>query len=322
MHKKQAAFTLVELLVVIAIIGVLIALLLPAVQAARESARRTQCVNNMKQTALGSMNHEAARKRLPVGFNVLGDANKNGVVENTNGENDVKHTWAAYALPYLEEGSRYDEIDFDRHCWNQPLVGGKEPVWVSYQFGFYLCPSDVGRNVHLYPSSRFAHGSYSGNGGTRPWYQIGANTPALSLQVIPLNTRGPFEKIFTGRNDGIPLKKITDGTSKTILLGEVRQFPGNDGRGVYYLGSGAFYSHEFMPNTNAQDSGEWCTTTVNPDAPCTEANSGSRGPFWQTARSRHPGGVNMIFCDNHLEFITDEIDRKVYQALATRCGND
>lgn len=145
---------------------------------------------------------------------------------------------------------------------------------------------------------------------------------AHSYTAIPAQKRGPFEKIFTGKNDGIPLKKITDGTSKTVLLGEVRQFAGNDGRGVYYLGSGAFYAHDFTPNTNSEDWSEWCTVPNRVDAPCNEKNSPTRGPFRQTARSMHPAGVNMVFCDNHLEFISDEIDFKVYQAIATRCGND
>ena len=322
MHKERTAFTLVELLVVIAIIGVLVALLLPAVQAAREAARRTQCVNNMKQTALGSLNHESSRKRLPVGLNILGDANKNGVIAN-DGENDVKHTWAAYALPYLEESAFYDQIDFDRHSWNQPLIGGKEPPWVSHQFPVYLCPSDIGPKQHTGESARFAHGNYSANHGTKPWEQKGATTMAQSLALIPLIDRGPFEKAFSKDNVGIQLKKITDGTSKTILLGEVRLVPGEDGRGVYYLGSGAFYSHHVTPNTSTSpDWVEWCADTPDPQVPCDEIYRWSRGPFRVTAQSRHPGGVNMFFCDNHLEFVTNEIDLKVYKAMSTRSGND
>jgi prepilin-type N-terminal cleavage/methylation domain-containing protein/prepilin-type processing-associated H-X9-DG protein len=318
-RRAARAFTLVELLVVIAIIGILVALLLPAIQAAREAARRTQCQNNMKQTSLGSLNHENVMNRLPVGFNVLGDVNNNGQLSGS--ENDVKHTWAAYQLPYLEEAAIFDQIHFDRFVWAQNPSGGDLP-WVSHQFSFYLCPSDLGPGQHLPPSNRFAHGNYSGNAGTQPWWQIGVATYELSVKAIPIRTRGPFEKIFTGENDGIALRKITDGTSKTVLLGEVRQFAGNDGRGVYYLGSGAFYSHEFPPNSNAQDSSEWCTTELNPDGPCTTQFSAARGPFWQTARSQHPGGVHMAYCDGHLEFIQNDIDMRLYRAIATRAADD
>ena len=287
MYRKRPSFTLVELLVVIAIIGILVALLLPAIQAAREAARRTQCQNNMKQTSLGSLNHENTMKRLPVGMNIGGDANGDGQVAMWWPEDDVKHTWAAYALPYLEESAIFDQINFDLPVWNQPPVNGAEPKWVSHQFSFYLCPSDIGPNQHLPASSRFSHGNYSGNFGTKSWFQIhpskyGRGIAGLEKAMLdhsPLITRGPFEKTLNGDNEGIPFRRITDGTSKTVMLGEVRQFAGNDGRGVYYLGSGAFYSHEFPPNTNAQDSSEWCTADAGSNCPVHDKFCGVSRPI-------------------------------------------
>jgi prepilin-type processing-associated H-X9-DG protein len=244
-------------------------------------------------------------------------------------EDDVKHTWAAFALPYLEESNIFDVINLDRPVWSNLLTGG-DPPWVSYQFPFYLCPSDIGPNQHLPASSRFAHGNYSGNFGTKSWFQIhpskyGRTVSGLEramLEHSPMITRGVFEKTLNGENDGIPFRRITDGTSKTVLLGEVRQFAGNDGRGVFYLGSGSFYSHEFPPNSNALDSSEWCTAETKPEAPCTTQYSGSRGPFQQTARSQHPGGVHMAYCDGHIEFTNDSIDMRLYRAIATRAGGD
>jgi prepilin-type N-terminal cleavage/methylation domain-containing protein/prepilin-type processing-associated H-X9-DG protein len=327
-HKhsgRHFGFTLVELLVVIAIIGILVALLLPAVQAAREAARRSQCMNNLKQTSLGCINHESTFKRLPVGLNVLGDENHDGRL--TSFENDVKHTWAAYALPYLESNVMFDTIDFSRHSWNQPRdAAGEEPLWVRYQHDFYLCPSDLAPNVHTLPSSRFAHGNYSANAGTRPWWQIGHDTIEKMEREIPQNTRGPFEKVLTGENDGIPFRRVTDGLSKTVMLGEVRQFvgtSGNDGRGIFYLGSGCFYSHQFAINSTGLDSSEWCATREDDEiGPCTTRYSASRGPFNQVARSQHPGGAHFAFCDGHVEFSNDGIDMRAYRAIATRSAGD
>ncbi len=334
--RCRRGFTLVELLVVIAIIGVLVALLLPAVQAAREAARRTQCSNNMKQMSLGCLNHESTYKKLPVGLNIWEGVN-----------NDVKHTWAAYALPYLEATTTFDTIDFSRASWAQlPDASGQEPLWVRYQHSFYLCPSDIGPNMHEGASARFAHANYAGNGGIMPWYQIGsADSNAKSKAVIPPETRGPFEKVFTGDNDGIPLRRISDGLSQTSMLGEVRQFAGNDGRGVLYLGSGCFYSHYLPINARrdlppesewvtkgmgvdddlVMDSSEWCATTVQDEiAPCTTkfAPAPQRGPFQQAARSHHPGGAHFAYCDGHVEFVADDISQSAYQAMATRARED
>jgi prepilin-type processing-associated H-X9-DG protein/prepilin-type N-terminal cleavage/methylation domain-containing protein len=327
--RRRPAFTLVELLVVIAIIGILVALLLPAIQAAREAARRMKCTNNLKQTSLGCINHESSRKRLPVGLNVRGDMNGNGIIDSF-GENDVKHTWAAYALPYLEATVMFDTIDFDRASWDQPLINGREPPWVSFQHDFYLCPSDLPPNSHTGASARFAHGNYSGNAGYAPWYQVGSATnEQAGKALLPIALRGPFEKVWTTGNDGVKLSEITDGTSKTAMLGEVRNFEGTDGRGVYYLGSGCFYAHRTPINSNypndvsRMDSSEWCATTqADPVAACTTQYSGARGPFHQTARSRHPGGANFAFCDGHVEFVSQDIDMRAYIAMCTRSRGD
>ena len=116
---------------------------------------------------------------------------------------------------------------------------------------------------------------------------------------------------------------LPNGTSNTVMLGEVRQFAGFDARGLLYLGS-AFYAHEFLPNTNAEDSLELCTKELTPDAPCTTRHAPSRGPCRQTARSNHPGGVHLGFVDGHVEFFVDDGDADLcaWQALSTRSGAD
>ena len=311
------AFTLVELLVVIAIIGVLVGLLLPAVQSAREAARRTQCMNNIRQIGLGVLNHESARRRLPVGTS-----------STPNG--DVLHTWAAYVLPYIEEASTFAEIDFSVASW-YPLVTGSNgappftdeanPDWVSRQFSFYLCPSDIGPGKHELTSRFFAHGNYVANAGyIRFWRQV--TSKVQRDRENPPKHRGPFEKSFDHLNTGLEVQKIKDGMSKTAMLGEVRQFPGNDGRGLLYLGSGTFYCHEFTPNSIGDDNNEFCTEPHR-SAPyvCSQRGLSFRLGR-QTARSQHPGVVAIGFCDNSVRFVSDDVNLNLWAAMGTRALRD
>lgn len=329
--SRPAGFTLVELLVVIAIIGVLVALLLPAVQAAREAARRTQCSNNLRQFSLGCLTHEGANKRLPAGFTTMPGG-------------DTHHTWAAYVLPYLEQGAMFSNIDFKIASWEAwlKLGGGDKQYpqlpWLWTQLDMHLCPSDQPRNIHTDVPRAFAHGNYLANiGWPSAWPQI-ESTAAYETRQAKLITdnasdaaqsadlRGPFDKVFSTQNKGLPLKDITDGTSNTVMLGEVRQFPGNDGRGLLYLGSG-LYNHYFTPNTASKDEMEFCnpgdvTGGVNPSAPCSAARGAP--PRWtaQTSRSNHAGGVNVSFVDGRTTFISDGVDVAVWRRISTRAGGE
>ncbi|WP_428304063.1 DUF1559 domain-containing protein [Lacipirellula sp.] len=334
-RRAHGGFTLVELLVVIAIIGVLVALLLPAVQAAREAARRSQCANNLRQFSLGCLTHEGAMKRLPAGFTTMAAGG------------DVHHTWAAYVLPYLEQGAMFSNIDFKIASWEAWAKVGygdtQSPAvpWLWTQLDIHLCPSDQQRNIHTGIPRAFAHGNYLANiGWGSPWQQVdteaayetrqaqmvinaaNSNDPAQSGDL-----RGPFEKVFTPQNKGLSLKAITDGTSNTVMLGEVRQYPGNDGRGLLYLGSG-LYDHRFPPNTASQDQMEFCsekdeTGGVNPSAPCTNAlGKDYPRPTAQTSRSQHAGGVNVSFCDGRTVFVNDAVDLAVWKRISTRAGGE
>jgi prepilin-type N-terminal cleavage/methylation domain-containing protein/prepilin-type processing-associated H-X9-DG protein len=330
--RPHAGFTLVELLVVIAIIGVLVALLLPAVQAAREAARRTQCMNNLRQFSLGCLTHESATKRLPAGFTTMATSP------------DTHHTWAAYVLPYLEQGALFRNIDFKIASWQawSNLGGGDKQYsqipWLWTQLDMHLCPSDQPRDIHTGIPRAFAHGNYLANiGWPKAWPQMETTTEYDKRQadLITNNAgdaaqsadlRGPFDKVFSPQNKGLPLKDITDGTSNTVMLGEVRQYPGNDGRGLLYLGSG-LYNHYYTPNTASLDEMEFCNDNdesggVNPSAPCDDRRGGP--PRWttQTSRSNHAGGVNVSFVDGRSTFVSDGVDVAVWRRISTRSGGE
>ena len=147
--NSRHAFTLVELLVVIAIIAMLVTLLLPAVQAAREAARRSQCSNNLRQIVLASMNFESARSALPAGTTSTG--------------NDVHHTWATFILPFSEEGSIHNSIDFSQPSWHSFVTGSPAP-WTFHDYSLYRCPSQ-GTVVHTEVAGNFSHGNYVANSG-------------------------------------------------------------------------------------------------------------------------------------------------------------
>lgn len=307
----RAAFTLVELLVVIAIIGILIALLLPAVQSARESARRSQCQNHQRQLALGCLNHESAVGRLPVGQNT-----RNG---------DVMHTWASYILPYMEEAALFDNIDFTIPSWRPFVNSGRrrptDAIWTFTQLSIHLCPSDLGQGDWWTGDAfGFAHGNYLGNVGSMDWYQL-VRPAARYPQLVPPEMRGAFEVSFTEKNLGVEFKKVTDGLSKTALLGETRLTPGNDSRGILYLGT-CFYQHRGAPNADEVDSTEWCSADQLPGMECTTRYVSSRGPYRNQARSNHPGGVQIAFMDGHVEFMQDDVEPCIWVSASTKQGSD
>ena len=325
----RSAFTLIELLVVIAIIGILIALLLPAVQAAREAARRIQCTNHMKQVGVALHNHENDKKRLPCGM--LGHLPK------------ATREWSAYTaqtqlLPYLEEMAIYEGIDFTNR-WLNPInqKAAKAPVAV------YTCPSDdslgqVYTSQGLEPDTLFEW--------SRSNFVVCAGACRLAPQSLePLMSRPPelrnapwLKPVLLNecKSDGAfvvevgrKLSEFTDGLSNTVLGSEV--LTGMDGkndvRGIWFFGfdGGAIYEHRFTPNSSNPDfmvSGSHCDPQPPlPDMPC-KAGAGESSRSYFSARSRHPGGVNVLFGDGHVEFITDDVDTMAWRAIATVAGGE
>jgi prepilin-type N-terminal cleavage/methylation domain-containing protein/prepilin-type processing-associated H-X9-DG protein len=304
-HRR--AFTLVELLVVIAIIGTLVALLLPAVQAAREAARRATCQNTMKQLGLALQNYESSKKTFPKGVVGWG-------VDSAGVNTWVKkrRPFVRNLLDYIEQSAKSQSYD-DSRDWTQQL---NQPVLFS-QIESWICPSD---EAVICARDDFK-GNYGANWGPRTyWYNPN------DLNAPP---KGPF-----GVDYGAKLSDITDGTSNTLALMEIIQAPhGPDGpnnspdnRGRIWnddAGAGVV-STILTPNSTAPDilpllsgsSTPLCYNNPDLGLPCSSSGATKNGSHI-ASRSRHPGGVHVAMCDGSTHFVNDDIELEVWRAIST-----
>jgi prepilin-type N-terminal cleavage/methylation domain-containing protein len=297
LKKRFRAFTLVELLVVIAIIGILVALLLPAIQAAREAARRTQCSNNLKQLGISLHNYHDTYNRFPAGCSGTGDPWTGGV--HRKGSMLVK------LLPYVEQKALYDEIDFTRDVtdwfWNNHRYT-KIPA--------YLCPSDpegnYDRAMSNYGASMGAQ-AMSSQGGWCSMYPGHINGPTGHGSTNdPGSISGVFSRLFWSAN----LRDVTDGTSTTIAIGEIRPKCGD------HHDEGWFHGNALWTSTTAPINFPTCQ-----GEPPHQANSCFAYNNWQTSqgfKSKHPGGAQFVFCDSSVRFINDAVNYQTYQYLGAR----
>ncbi|TWT33960.1 hypothetical protein KOR34_37960 [Posidoniimonas corsicana] len=317
-RRARRAFTLVELLVVIAIIGILIALLLPAVQAARESARRSSCLNNLRQVSLAMMNYESSNKRLPVGaaqrFNVTSDP--------------TLHSWVSQILQYVEEANAYGMAD-----WTQPLAQREDDGNRAHHIKFetFSCPSL--EPVEIVNDFYGARGSYAVNAGIGQVFMQNPDpkqrtSEASGVQPWPIppyasttSSLGAIGLFMV--NHGRKLSEVTDGTSKTAMLTEVINVPGEDTRGALHFGAAVMYMHNVLPNDTASlpDRTRWCVSVEN-EAPCRQTLNQWQGGWYQAARSKHPGGVNLVMGDSSARFLTDSVNFEVWQAMCTPQGEE
>ena len=307
----RSAFTLVELLVVIAIIGVLVALLLPAVQAAREASRRTSCQNNMKQLALGFHNHHDTKGFLPHGtYNFIDSTG--GSTGPYNGAQD-RRCWFQDILPYLEQGSQFDQFDAYMKVPGNSALGfpGMQHVVRSF-----CCPSDgVAPKLKTF------------------WGGFGTPDQGFSGNLI-VNAGNDF---FRRNNDmqsanlnglffahsKVRFADITDGTSQTAMVGELILSPdtnGHDIRGRYFnpAHSGVAFSTRLPPNNMVPDQFNWCHATPITRAPCIWTNTN----MFVSVRSWHPVGVNMGLADGSIRFIPNSIDVVSFRASGSRDGSE
>ncbi len=341
----RTGFTLVELLVVIAIIGVLVGLLLPAVQSAREAARRMQCQNNLKQYGLALHNHMDVHGSFPPGYLCYDESgNRYQTGGWQHGQNEMGFHWLANLFPYMEQPGYWElvqECDDDRpghthnpcdHCeYMSPNHLGRDQLP-----GFSRCPSA--------PSVRkqFSDGSY-GLESLAKGSNYAANWGAgnmLSWEDPEL--RGAFGTYYAHQNDivtslggsgdrfqndmGMGSNDILDGLSNTIALSEIMGTDGagpgrsTDIRGVWMSPAmGATIFSAFLgPNSNEQDVIAACDEQIPADSPlsCTELRGDPN--VYAAARSAHTGGVNAAMCDGSVRFVSDSVDLiNIWRPLST-----
>jgi prepilin-type N-terminal cleavage/methylation domain-containing protein/prepilin-type processing-associated H-X9-DG protein len=330
MRQARNAFTLVELLVVIAIIGILISLFLPAVQAAREAARRMNCTNNLKQIGLALHNFHNSHKEFPVG----------SPSKSCLGYTQIpawQYRWSPLAMlsPYMEQYNAYRALNM-----NLPLYGhtgvyrgpgygvhpdNQGPVGTT--IGFLFCPSDRAQNVQ----PEFGATNYLAcwgrslptPSGTAVFDTDGvfrsddavrfvditdgtSNTVAFSESLLAPSGSGPFA--LTEENKDLVMVSFRDGTlteQRCSVLGS----PASAFRGARWVDGFVLYSayyHWQPPNSKVPDCG-----VVSP-----------LRSLWIAARSWHPGGVNVVLCDGSVHFVSETVDLQTWRALGSRDGGE
>ena len=323
--KKQAGapkgFTLVELLVVITIIGILISLLLPAVQSAREAARRLQCGNNIKQLSLAAVTYHAALGMFPPSISATSSADS--TLYNGNGTT-LGAGWTVALLPYLEQQALYDSFDFSASLTDSSTTG-RNYIARGTSLNAMLCPTDR-RNCQVQKCTQnggnWARGNYAANGGL--------------CSTSELNWGDRRWCGVMGWNTSCSIDNISDGSSNTILVLEIRAgLTATDRRGCWAMGacgaSGCWQQADGQakrPNSCSgaspyDDNVRDCSTVVGSSsagflAECMLCDVSANSYQDQAVtRSLHPGGVNTAFCDGSVHFVSNYIESGTYTISGT-----
>jgi prepilin-type N-terminal cleavage/methylation domain-containing protein/prepilin-type processing-associated H-X9-DG protein len=352
-RRPACGFTLVELLVVIAIIGILVALLLPAIQAAREASRRSSCSNKIRQLSIAVQNYESARKHLPAACEMPDS------VVNPTGNDGI--SFYIQILPYIEASNLKDLYDENMQPRKQlaRVFSSPEatmscptdtPVQVTYAQGY--TPADPVTKLGTGDTAQDYKGNYGINWGTGYWLQ-NRTTPNSSPSVWDFTTQtmrpgqpGPFEDVETiGTKQVtkyIKLKQLSDGTSKTLMFMEMIQAPTGgppdeeiDRRARLWIPASSTFqiSTLLVPNSGPCGSGLSIDTKTGcgkdnafgidrpaEGLPC--VRSSSAPGYTLASRSRHNGGVNVAMCDSSVRFVANDVDVQIWRGHGSRAGQE
>jgi len=319
MSRTRRGFTLVELLVVIAIIGVLVALLLPAVQSAREAARRMQCSNNLKQISLAVHNYaDVHTSALPVGEYSC-----------------CWGTWLMGILPFVEQKNWFDNYQYFGSVQNaagnnfaqtdsKTRYGGSLNLPLTKtQIKAYTCPTDTKSATSSIYSGITFHNYVANHGNT----SLARTDPLGTTSSNQPNRFGGGPFIFVGSATSalqvVRLAEITDGTSNTLAFSETVQGKQADLRGFAWWNGGAHFETLLMPNSPLPDVLEdavYCIPANRLNPPCTAPTAAL--PSNIAARSRHPNGVMGSLCDGSVRFFSNNVALDSWRAWGTSRGSD
>ncbi|MEX0585373.1 MAG: DUF1559 domain-containing protein [Pirellulales bacterium] len=313
-RSRRRGFTLVELLVVIAIIGILIALLLPAVQAARESARRSQCMNNEKQWGLGFQHYNDAFRTLPFAARSAGPDPSTGAIVAR------RETWVPFIWQFVELAALHDRYDFTIAFWLPPnTIQNSLDSPLGERVPLYYCPSDRIGATNIAPGDSYwrAKGNYNLNWGN----VMQPHTGPAPLGVAPF---GYLDFATRSRPRISKFNDFLDGTSNTLLMAEqlTPQFDSDqDHRGDMQNDDEVctYFTTINTPNTTANDvmSPSYCVSRPTFNMPCTTGANRHKA-----ARSRHPGGVIVMLGDGSVRFVRNSISLNIWQAVSTMNGGE
>ena len=325
--RARRGFTLIELLVVIAIIGVLVGLLLPAVQQAREAARRTSCNNNLKQLGLGLANYVDVNKRYPTGSG----AGSHGTYGGPDG---FRHagSWALWVLPFLEETTTYSAVvtphSLETYVNAQTQhAPGSSPVVAAAQavLPALRCASDASEQNPNAITQSGSHSNYVASAGN---HEFITHWAAKSTAITPAQKNGPMH-VGTGKNRGAAnnpqsgigrqYREITDGLSNTVLVAETIRCRSLGTQWAYDKQGMMLFTTWATPNNSSEkcqgiDAGGKEVSGVS----MVQANSSIR----QFARSYHPGGVNVVKCDGSVQFVNDSVEQAAWRAAGSINGGE